>query len=335
MGYRFYALVNDDAYLEDGCLYFEGEPNLVLQKRDEDGNILAEKEITEADLEEVRNHYFALYKCDKNGDEIEHLSNFYDKRVAIQNCDNYKYAHVVIMPDGDNFDEGNSDDMREWNNSVPEYEPYEVIYESKGLKNNVPLRVGQKYIDGNGGTLTVDYVGPSAINYHFNGENKGANQSTPSQFEAVLDANGFTAIKSAFPGENPKDEYLKRMGRNMRENQATLTQGEFDDAMDNNGYFIRGFYKWGPDSHNWACEVDVNLYLVVSYSPDGGGVWVRLIDTSSGKKEMADERYIHFLNYNDVVQECLNIGESIGEDFTEFFENIKPINFIIKTSKYL
>ena len=49
--YYFCALVNDDAYLEDGCLYFEGEPNLVLQKRDDDGNILAEKEITKSDLD--------------------------------------------------------------------------------------------------------------------------------------------------------------------------------------------------------------------------------------------------------------------------------------------
>ena len=119
---------------------------------------------------------------------------------------------------------------------------------------------------------------------------------------------------------NPRDEYLKTVGRNMRENQAILTQGEFDDAMDNNGYFMRGFYKWGPDSHNWGCEVDINLYLVVSYATDGGGVHISLIDTSSGKRELVDERYIHFLNYDNVVQECLNIGESIGEDFTEFFE---------------
>ena len=179
---------------------------------------------------------------------------------------------------------------------------------------------GQKYTDGNGGTLTVDYVGPHAINYHFDGENKGANQATPSQFEAVLDSNGFIVIKSAFPGENPRDEYLKMMGRNMRENQATLTQGEFDDAMDNNGNFIRGFYKWDSDSHNWGCEVDVNLYLVVSYHTDGGGVFIRLIDTNSGKREVVATRHIHFLDYNDVATECINIGESIGEDFTEFFE---------------
>ena len=119
---------------------------------------------------------------------------------------------------------------------------------------------------------------------------------------------------------NPRDEYLRMQGRNMRENQAILTQGEFDDAMDNNGNFMRGFYKWGPDSHNWGCEVDSNLYLVISYATDGGGVQISLIDTSSGKRELVDDRHIHFLNYDDVVQECLSIGESIGEDFTEFFE---------------
>lgn len=179
---------------------------------------------------------------------------------------------------------------------------------------------GQKYTDGNGGTLTIDYVGPHAINYHFDGENKGTNQATPSQFESVLDANGFTAIKSAFPGENPRDEYLKMMGRNMRENQRILAEGNFDDEMDNNGYFIKGFYKWTPYSHNWACEVDINLYLVISYATDGGGVHINLIDKSDGKQKLITTRYSPMLNYDDVVQECINIGESIGEDFTEFFE---------------
>lgn len=138
-------------------------------------------------------------------------------------------------------------------------------------------------------------------------------------YEHYSDKQKNNSIKSAFPGENPRDEYLKMMGRNMRENQATLTQGEFDDAMDNNGNFIRGFYKWDSDNHNWGCEVDVNLYLVVSYHTDGGGVFIRLIDTSSGKREVVTTRHIHFLDYDDVAKECIDIGEKMNEDFTEFF----------------
>lgn len=39
--------IPDDARLEDGYIEFSGEPYLILQKRDDDGNIIAEKEIHE------------------------------------------------------------------------------------------------------------------------------------------------------------------------------------------------------------------------------------------------------------------------------------------------
>lgn len=47
MTYTYTMEIPDDARLEDGYIEFSGEPYLILQKRDDDGNIIAEKEIHE------------------------------------------------------------------------------------------------------------------------------------------------------------------------------------------------------------------------------------------------------------------------------------------------
>ena len=128
------------------------------------------------------------------------------------------------------------------------------------------------------------------------------------------------AVKSSLPGENQRDEYLKMVGRNNRENQLTLSQGEFDDAMDSNGNFIRGFYKWSSDSHNWVCEIDDGIYLVVSYATDGGSVRLSIVDKNGGKGKIVAKSYVQFLNYDEVAKECVALANSVGVDASEFFE---------------
>lgn len=82
-------------------------------------------------------YYFAVYSCNENGDELDHLKNFdkNEKDKAIEFCDKQKCAHVVIMPPSD-FDEGNSDDLSDWMYNVP-YDPFEVIYENKKTKSYI------------------------------------------------------------------------------------------------------------------------------------------------------------------------------------------------------
>lgn len=86
------------------------------------------------------NYYFAVYECDENGDELDHLKNFKSEEKAIAYCDKLDFnSHVVIMPPP-GFDEGNSEDMEEWDS---DYEPYEVIYDNfEKVRNNSKKRRG-------------------------------------------------------------------------------------------------------------------------------------------------------------------------------------------------
>ena len=86
------------------------------------------------------NYYFAVYECDENGNELDHLKNFKGKEKAIAYCDKLDFnSHVVIMPPS-GFDEGNSEDMEEWDS---DYEPYEVIYDNfEKVRNNSKKRRG-------------------------------------------------------------------------------------------------------------------------------------------------------------------------------------------------
>ena len=109
-----------------------------------------------------------------------------------------------------------------------------------------------------------------------------------------------TYIRSIYV--NPRDEYLKMQGRNMRENQITLSQGKFDDAMDNSGEWIRGYYKWTSDSHNWGRQIDVGISQVVSYSTDSNVVFISIVEDSTKNKLARDKNY--GLNYNEVMDIC-------------------------------
>ena len=109
-----------------------------------------------------------------------------------------------------------------------------------------------------------------------------------------------TYIRSIYV--NPRDEYLKMQGRNMRENQMTLSQGDFDDAMDNSGEWIRGYYKWTEDSHNWGRQIDTGITQVVSYSTDSNIVFISIVEDSTKNKLARDKNY--GLNYDEVMDIC-------------------------------
>lgn len=175
---------------------------------------------------------------------------------------------------------------------------------------------GDIFTDGKGDILVIDYVGPNAYNYHFGNENPGKHQATFTQFSSVLEGNGF--VKSAYT--NPRDEYLKMVGRNNRENNLTLSVGDLDEALENNGYFIKGFWKWSSDSHNYAAQIDIDLYLVIKYATDGGGVTAEIIDTSDGTRKQVASAHTPFYGYDEVVSTCIEAAEQVNEDVTEFFE---------------
>ena len=85
----------------------------------------------------------------------------------------------------------------------------------------------------------------------------------------------------------------------------------FDFQMDNSGEFIRGFYHWSNNSHNWGKQIDVNVYLVVSYATDSNMVRVSLI---SGKDELACE-WIIGRDFDEVMQACKKITDNYYEYF--------------------
>lgn len=103
--------------------------------------------------------------------------------------------------------------------------------------------------------------------------------------------------------ESSRDEYIRRQRSINRENGNTESLGNFMDAMDNDGRFIRGFFKWSEDCYNWACEVDTDKYIVVITADDISSVAVRLYDTSSGERVFEDEDVVR-RDYDTVIKAC-------------------------------
>ena len=90
---------------------------------------------------------------------------------------------------------------------------------------------------------------------------------------------------------------------------------DFDFQMDNSGEFIRGFWRWSGDSHNWGKQVDVNVYVVVSYATDCNIIHVALVSETEGKrKELSKECVVGF-DFNEVMKVC----EKLSSNYYEYF----------------
>lgn len=103
--------------------------------------------------------------------------------------------------------------------------------------------------------------------------------------------------------ENSRDDFNKRQRSIDRENRNTESLGNFMDDMDNDGRFMRGFFRWDDDCYNWGCEVDTDKHIVVVTAYDTSSARVTLYDTSDGGETILDEDMVQ-RDYNKVIAAC-------------------------------
>lgn len=128
------------------------------------------------------------------------------------------------------------------------------------------------------------------------------------------------SLKAIF--SNSRDEYQKTLNRNKREDDLTLAQGEFANKMDLNDYFMRGFYKWTPDSRNWGCEIDDDVYLVISYSTESSYVNISIV----GNEGKIASDTVPFMDYEKVAEAAVALAANNGFDASEEFEDSVILN---------
>lgn len=102
--------------------------------------------------------------------------------------------------------------------------------------------------------------------------------------------------------ENSRDDYNRRQRSIDRENRNTESLGNFMDAMDNDGRFIRGFFEWSEDCYNWGCEVDTDTHIVVTTAYDTSSARVTLYDTTTGETILDEDMVPR--NYDKVIAAC-------------------------------
>lgn len=102
--------------------------------------------------------------------------------------------------------------------------------------------------------------------------------------------------------ESSRDDFNKRQRSIDRENRNTQNLGDFMDAMENDGRFIAGFFKWNDDCYNWGCEVDTDMHVVVVTASDTSSVRVTLYDTSDGDTILDEDMVPR--DYDKVIEAC-------------------------------
>lgn len=101
---------------------------------------------------------------------------------------------------------------------------------------------------------------------------------------------------------NSRDAFNKRQRSIDKENRNTIGLGNFMDAMDNDGRFMRGFFEWSNECYNWGCEVDIDVHVVVTTAYDTSNVRVTLFDTSD-ELTILDEDMVP-RDYAKVIEAC-------------------------------
>lgn len=117
---------------------------------------------------------------------------------------------------------------------------------------------------------------------------------------------------------NNRDEYNRLQRQHDRDNARYLSDGDFDDAMENDERFLRGFYHWSSDSHNWGCQIADNFYIVISYATDGGTLKVSLVRVAGRNREVVDWKSTYSKDYSKVMELAAQVAA--GYDDYGMFE---------------